>query len=75
VFANVMAGALRLMGVPADNIDSIPQSRRDNTLLQASAAPAAPITRADASESNKSKKVPVKAPARVVNGKAQATAR
>jgi cell division protein FtsI (penicillin-binding protein 3) len=73
VFANVMAGALRLMGVPADNIDSIPEERRDNTLLQASVAPAAPITR---DPTNKvSKKAPAKAPARVINGKAQATAR
>ncbi len=46
VFANVMAGALRLLGVPADNIDSIPEARRDTTLLQASASPvAAPISR------------------------------
>ena len=29
VFANVMAGALRLLGIPADNIDNIPLERRD----------------------------------------------
>jgi cell division protein FtsI (penicillin-binding protein 3) len=45
VFANVMAGALRLLGIPADNIEKIPEERRDNTLLQASEAPAAPIVR------------------------------
>jgi cell division protein FtsI (penicillin-binding protein 3) len=77
VFANVMAGALRLMGVPADNIDSIPEARRDNTLLQASIAPAAPITRAASNEvvGKANKKAPVKAPVRVVDGKVQATAR
>jgi len=46
VFANVMAAALRLLGIPADNLDSIPEARRDNTLLEANAAPVfAPITR------------------------------
>jgi hypothetical protein len=63
------------MGVPADNLDSIPVSRRDNTLLQASATPAAPITRAANSESSKTKKQLTNSPARVVNGKAQAAAR
>jgi cell division protein FtsI (penicillin-binding protein 3) len=49
VFANVMAGALRLLGIPADNIDSIPESRRDNTILQATASPnVAPIVRSTA---------------------------
>ncbi len=51
VFANVMAGALRLLGVPADNIDSIPEERRDNTLLQAEATLVAPIVRARARDS------------------------
>jgi cell division protein FtsI (penicillin-binding protein 3) len=77
VFANVMAGALRLLGIPADNLDSIPDARRDNTLLQASAAsPAAPITR-DASSDARHKaalKVPAKTPTRSVDRKAQATA-
>jgi cell division protein FtsI (penicillin-binding protein 3) len=77
VFANVMAGALRLLGIPADNLDSIPDARRDNTLLQASdTSPAAPITR-DASSDARRKaalKVPAKNPARSVDRKAQATA-
>ena len=45
VFANVMAAACRLLGIPADNLDSIPEARRDRTLLEASAAPASPINR------------------------------
>ena len=40
VFANVMADALRLLGVPADNLDQLPPSR----LLQANEeAPAEPV--------------------------------
>jgi len=35
VFANVMAGALRLMGIPPDGIDRVPAA----TIVQASAAP------------------------------------
>lgn len=35
VFANVMAGALRLMGVPPDGLDTLPQT----TLVQASRGP------------------------------------
>jgi cell division protein FtsI (penicillin-binding protein 3) len=78
VFANVMAGALRLLGVPADNLDSIPESRRDNTLLQASDfSPAAPISR-DTSRSDLKRKTTVKAPAkpsvRTVDRKAQTNA-
>jgi hypothetical protein len=38
-----------LLGIPADNIDSIPESRRDNTILQATASPnVAPIVRSTA---------------------------
>jgi hypothetical protein len=35
VFANVMAGALRLMGIPPDGIDRVPAA----SIVQASAAP------------------------------------
>jgi len=71
VFANIMAGALRLLGVPADDIDSIPEARRDNTLLQASDAPAsAPITR-DTSARKTMARAPAKIPARVAGGKTQ----
>lgn len=42
VYANVMSGALRLLGVPADNLDSIPDERRDTTLMIASDAPSSP---------------------------------
>jgi len=46
VYANVMAGALRLLGIPADNLDSIPDERRDTTLMIASdTPPSAPISR------------------------------
>jgi cell division protein FtsI (penicillin-binding protein 3) len=71
VFANVMAGALRLLGVPADNLDSIPEARRDNTFLQASdVSPAAPITR-DAGRKTPLKS-PAKVPARATGRKTQA---
>ena len=43
VFANVMAGALRLLGIPADNLEAIPETSRDATLLQAGVV--APLTR------------------------------
>lgn len=68
VFSNVMAGALRLMGVPADNLESIPEERRDNTLLQANLDPAAPITRAPDNTRRMAK--PQKTPARTNNAKA-----
>jgi cell division protein FtsI (penicillin-binding protein 3) len=48
VFANVMAAALRLLGVPADNIESIPESRRDRALWEADATTGAPIARESA---------------------------
>ena len=49
VFANVMAGALRLLGIPADNLDAIPDERRDTTLLQANqTSPVSPVTRSAA---------------------------
>jgi cell division protein FtsI (penicillin-binding protein 3) len=35
VFASVMAGALRLLGVPADNLDSVPRSNYEATLAEA----------------------------------------
>jgi cell division protein FtsI (penicillin-binding protein 3) len=73
VFANVMAGALRLMGVPADNLESIPEERRDNTLLQASLEPAAPITRAPDNTRRLAK--PKKTPAPVRNAKAPVKAK
>jgi cell division protein FtsI (penicillin-binding protein 3) len=45
VFANVMAGALRLLGVPADNLDNVPRSNYENTLLLADEALRAPGAR------------------------------
>jgi hypothetical protein len=78
VFANVMAGALRLLGVPADNLDSIPEARRENTLLQASdVSPVAPIIRDTAPRDAGRKlasKASVKVPVRVAGNKAQAQA-
>jgi cell division protein FtsI (penicillin-binding protein 3) len=38
VFANVMAGALRLLGIPADNLDNVPRSNYESTLLLADEA-------------------------------------
>ncbi len=67
VFANVMAGALRLLGVPADNIDSIPEARRENTLLQArESSSVATITRDSP---------PRTVPGRVASGRTQAATR